>query len=83
MRDVIVFRAAPGVDPDSIEPLHGLCADVSIVTAGSGKPGLGSEVPVAGGFVATVTEELIDTHLGVAQVYEVRPAETPSHGSSE
>lgn len=30
MRDVIVFRAAPGVDPDTIDPLHGLCADVSI-----------------------------------------------------
>ena len=75
MRDVIVFRAAPGVAPESIDPLHGLVADVSIVTAGSGKPSLGSTVPVAGGFIATVTDELIDTDLGVAQVYEVRRPE--------
>lgn len=78
MRDVIVFRAAPGVDPESIDPLHGLVADVSIVTSGSGRPGLGSTVPVAGGFVATVTDELINTDLGVAQVYEVhRPEAAP------
>jgi len=78
MRDVIVFRAAPGVDLESIDPLHGLVADVSIVTAGSGKPGLGSIIPVAGGFIATVTGELIDTDLGVAQVYEVHHPEPDS-----